>query len=452
MEQLKKYVNAEMLNVQEPFEIDESIKSEQFVEYTPQTQANNNKSGQSINIVINDQDIYTLPSKSYIMFQGQIRRNNNDAAYAAADEIALINNAMMYLFSEIKYDVNGITLEKLSSPGHATSILGYLSQPDDFSTSAGLRMCWSKDTTNHASSAKFAKTGDNVNDDNPNYNQGFATRKSFLFSNDPRGSFTFIIPLSHIFGFTEYTKVLYGLKHTLTLTRTSDGHALYRNDAAVDGKVDISSISWFMPQVEMTPDYLTSFRSLMERKVQIPLHFKARTSDQIALTETRQFTWRLSVTGGVEKPRWIIIALQTLVGDHQQQQNPAVFNHCNLINAYVTLNSERYPNEDITTNFATGNYAKLYDMFDNFKKEFYGLDSLVGGTQVNFPAFRSLFPIIVFDVRRQSEKLKSGVVDMQVKLFFSQNIPANTTAYSIIISDRFFRLDSDGHNMKIISL
>ena len=46
-------------------------------------------------------------------------------------------------------------------------------------------------------------------------------------------------------------------------------------------------------------------------------------------------------------------------------------------------------------------------MFDSFKKEYYGIDSPVGGTQVNFTAFKTLFPILVFDVRKQNEKLKS---------------------------------------------
>ena len=37
----------------------------------------------------------------------------------------------------------------------------------------------------------------------------------------------------------------------------------------------------------------------------------------------------------------------------------AVFNHLNLKNAYATLNSERYPMLDITTNFARNEYIKL---------------------------------------------------------------------------------------------
>jgi len=45
------------------------------------------------------------------------------------------------------------------------------------------------------------------------------------------------------------------------------------------------------------------------------------------------------------------------------------------------------------------------------KKEYYGFNSLIGGTQVNYSAFKSPFPILVFDIRRQSESrsIQSGV-------------------------------------------
>ena len=153
----------------------------------------------------------------------------------------------------------------------------------------------------------------------------------------------------------------------------------------------------------------------------------------------------------MEKLRYIIIAFQTDKSDNQEQ-NPAVFDNLQLINAYVTLNSERFPTSDIITNFNTKDYVKFYDLFDNLQEEYYGIDSLVGGTQVNFPAFKTLFPLLVFDVRHQNERLKTGVTDIQVKLFFGANVPANTSAYGCIISDGFFKMSSDGKNMRVISV
>jgi len=42
------------------------------------------------------------------------------------------------------------------------------------------------------------------------------------------------------------------------------------------------------------------------------------------------------------------------------------------------------------------------------------------------------------------ETLKTAVMDIQVKFEFSAAVPANTTAYLVMISDRFYKLSSDG--------
>src|SRR5437870_4906671 len=129
---------------------------------------------------------------------------------------------MMYLFSQIKLTVGGLDMEIISNPGQVTPMLAYLTQPDDYNSNAGLKSCWCKDTTNHASSQKFNQSaaiavGDRLTPiENPNYNQGFAARRSLLMSANPRGSFTFVIPLDHMFGFAGYDKIIYNLKHSLT--------------------------------------------------------------------------------------------------------------------------------------------------------------------------------------------------------------------------------------------
>ena len=56
----------------------------------------------------------------------------------------------------------------------------------------------------------------------------------------------------------------------------------------------------------------------------------------------------------------------------------------------------------------------------------------------------------MFDVTKQSEKLKTSVSDIHVKAFFNDNPagvnnpPAGTLAYAVIISDRLFHFVSDG--------
>jgi len=77
--------------------------------------------------------LFTYPSESYLVFDGKLVKNANDAVYADSDVITLTNIAMMHLFSNIKYRLSGQEIESLVHPGQATKMLGLLKFPDDFS-------------------------------------------------------------------------------------------------------------------------------------------------------------------------------------------------------------------------------------------------------------------------------------------------------------------------------
>ena len=56
----------------------------------------------------------------------------------------------MHLFKCIRYDLSGQEIETIVHPGQATTMLGLLKYPDDFSKSKGLNQLWYKDTTTGA--------------------------------------------------------------------------------------------------------------------------------------------------------------------------------------------------------------------------------------------------------------------------------------------------------------
>ena len=114
-----------ILNITEKPEIDESISEYEFHSYEPITGTDLNRLGK-IRLSIETQDLFTHPSESYLVFNGKLVKNANDAAYADADVIMLTNNAMMHLFSNIKYQLSGQEIESLFHPGQATTMLGLL--------------------------------------------------------------------------------------------------------------------------------------------------------------------------------------------------------------------------------------------------------------------------------------------------------------------------------------
>jgi len=102
--------------------------------------------------------------------------------------------------NNIKFQISGQEIENLFHPGQATTILGLLKFPDDFSKSMGLNELWYKDNGTDASVA-----GNNINN-------GFAVRQEYIIRKpDLKGKFSFRVPLKHIFGFCDdYEKVVYG--------------------------------------------------------------------------------------------------------------------------------------------------------------------------------------------------------------------------------------------------
>ena len=88
------------LNILNPIKYDTNIESLQYSEYSPESQSNLNNATE-IKIVINASDSYLIPAKSFIHIKGQLVRSDNNIPFDANSEIALVNNAMMYLFNSM---------------------------------------------------------------------------------------------------------------------------------------------------------------------------------------------------------------------------------------------------------------------------------------------------------------------------------------------------------------
>ena len=134
----------QIFNIKDKIDEDDSITSIEFHEYGPQTGVNLDNQGE-IRIAIENQDELFLPCKGYLTFEGQLQKVDG-TAYGDEDVVTLTNNALMYLFNNIRYNLSGQEIESLNNPDQGTSMLGMLTYPDDFSKSSGLNQLWYKDT------------------------------------------------------------------------------------------------------------------------------------------------------------------------------------------------------------------------------------------------------------------------------------------------------------------
>ena len=104
--------------------IDESIEEYEYHENDPITGINLNNGG-DIRISIESQDVFTHLSESYLIFEGRLTKADG-TAYDNADDVALMNNAIMHLFSQIEYHLSNQLIESLNYPGQANTMLGLL--------------------------------------------------------------------------------------------------------------------------------------------------------------------------------------------------------------------------------------------------------------------------------------------------------------------------------------
>ena len=263
--------------------------------------------------------------------------------------------------------------------------------------------------------------------------------------------------MKHIFGFCgDYDKVVYGLKHNLTLTRNDDNDAIFRAANNADGspvaagKIRLDKISWFMPHVTPADNDKMELYKIIERKEKIPVGYRMIQCDSASIPQnSTSFSWRLSVKSSPEVPRFIIVEFQTDKSGNQLT-NPSLFNNVNVSNIYVMLNSTRYPTTDYNISFLSQKYSRVYGDAAEFRSKFYNMDELISNPNITPSAFKTLYPLFLFDVSKQSEKLKYSTTDIQVKMFFSAGIPLNTQVYGVIISDRLINFQSDGNKFSVV--
>jgi len=112
--------------------------------------------------------------------------------------------------------------------------------------------------------------------------------------------------------------------------------------------------------------------------------------ESIPVTQTRNFTRRLSVKSDVEKSRWIIVAFQTDKSGNQQH-NPSIFDHCNLTNMFVMLNSRRYPEIDYDDmNFTQQKFSRVYGDAAAFRTNFYNVEKLIFSPNITPADYKEL--------------------------------------------------------------
>ncbi|KAL4091431.1 hypothetical protein QTP88_026123 [Uroleucon formosanum] len=194
-----------------------------FLPHSTSALFNNDK----VRIALHNTESYILMCESYIYIEGIVTKPVD-----LIDDIRFINNGLAFLFFEMKYELNGIQIQKLVNPGITSTLKEYC-------------LYNKSDIVSHYNTA--------WDDDVKNVNRDFIES----------GVFNGCINLKDLFGFCEdYKRILINCNQQLILNRASlDMNAIkqYKNNKIVvdapklkDVKINIIKILWKMPIVKVS--------------------------------------------------------------------------------------------------------------------------------------------------------------------------------------------------------
>lgn len=375
---------------------DDSITSIQYHAYNPYTTSY--KNSDEIRIAIQQQDLYVLPHESFLYIEGTVKKSS---ASTAPVNSCFVNNAAAHLFDEIRYELNNFEIDRCKNVGISTTMKGYVSFTSHDMTHMEIAS-WD------VKSEKEATTED---------------------------AYSYCIPLKSLFGFAEdYRNVIINAKHELILMRSRSDLNIFRGD--VDNiKFEVNKIQWRVPHVQVSDAEKLKLLKCIEQKQPISLNFRSwELYEYPTLPQTDRYIWSVKTSTQLQKPRYIVIGFQT-DRNNKIAKDVSRFDHCELTDLKIFLNSECYPYENMNLNFTKSQYSILYDMYCKFQESYYCRDRSLCQPLLDFETFKSNAPLVVIDCSRQNEIIKNGVVDIRMVIQLNKNFTANTTAYCLIIHD-----------------
>lgn len=143
--------------------------------------------------------------------------------------------------------------------------------------------------------------------------------------------------------------------------------------------------------------------------------------------------WSVKTTTQLTKPRYVIVGLQTNRNGNVQRDSSA-FDHCNISDVKLYLNNEYYPYDNFNSHFQENNFQDAMYTFLNIQNTYYYGTEKYNQANITTNTYLAR-PLFGFDCTRNDESLINSTVDVRIEINARANIPANTTAFCLIIHD-----------------
>ena len=370
---------------------------------------------------------------------GQLVKKADGAAYAATDAITLTHNAIPHMFSNVKLTVGNQTVENVNQVGHVSSLIYDTLYPRSKAKCEGLQFMWFPDTDNTSAAAT---------------NTGFKIRQQYIIADpDTKGKFKLRIPLHMFFGFMENFVALKGYPIEIEMVRGPDYPAIFRAEAAAEGKLKFSVITLNVPIVD--PSTAVSLELI--RGLQSPTPYKYSFRERHGMFApiphgVTHFQQPITSTYFTERPQMIWVGFQKISNVDDQKANYALYTHEDVETAYVQMNNTQFPSVCTPANWGENDNGFFYEMQQHVRENYLQLaGTYVEGNMLHPGNFRDLFTIYCFDVSKQEMTLGSNNITCDLHVKFREATKPNLRVYIAWFNDRTLEVYTDGSPLQIRS-
>ncbi|XP_018376523.1 PREDICTED: uncharacterized protein LOC108769811 [Trachymyrmex cornetzi] len=153
-----------------------------------------------IRIPIHHQDLYTLQCESFLYVEGKFSTTKRDGNTSEEQPPKLSNNCVAFMFDEIRYELDGVEIDRSRNVGITSTIKNFIS----------------------------LTTGKNITLENAGWDGTMQLFRAPLSEN-----FNFCVPLNTLLGFCEdYKRIVINARHELILIRArNDNNCVVAHDS-----------------------------------------------------------------------------------------------------------------------------------------------------------------------------------------------------------------------------
>ena len=376
-------------------------------------------------------------TNAYLEVHGQlVQKAAGNADMPAGAQIALIHNAIPFLFDNIKFTMGNQLVENVNCPGHVSSMLFDVLFPRSKAKVQGLEFMWYPDTDKSASTEN---------------NYGFAARQNWIIDQPTkRGSFKLRLPLYMLFGFAENFLALKGYSYEIEMVRGPDYPALFKSTAAPEGKFKFESFILNIPVIEPSNSVLLeSLKGLKDPKPYL-YSFRQRHG-MFAPVPPNIYDYQLTFTTGnfSERPQMVFVGFQ-VAQTRNQRFNHALYSHEDVETMYIKMNNHQYPGTLTKADWGQANSGFFYEMQQHCRANYLQYPArFTEGNMLSPANFKNLYTIYCFDVTKGDYALGGNSIVSSLHVHFKTVTKANLLVYVAWYSDRTIELFTDGKPLHI---